>query len=170
MKRSKLRQIIKEELQKVNETTITNLKGISLESDAYYYMLKKLQGNSTFSKIVAKYAKALYGGEKPKGVFPQLRKDLQKIVDKKVIMWVADQINKRGSRIAIDKNNAGTSELQNRFAGILAMGIIDSLMNDPLDRDLIKSLGDKKIEKMADDHSVERGKAKLGTMLKNKGF
>ena len=170
MKKTELRKIIREEIQRINEVTVTNLKGISLESDAYYYMLKKLQGNSTFSKIVAKYAKALYGGENPKGVFPQLRKDLQKIVDEKVIMWVANQLNKKVPRIAIDRNNAGTPELQNRFAGIMAMGIIDSLMNDPLDHDLIRSLSDMEVEKMASDHSVNRGRTKLGTMLKNKGF
>jgi len=170
MKKTELRKIIREEIQRINEVTVTNLKGISLESDAYYYMLKKLQGNSTFSKIVAKYAKALYGGENPKGVFPQLRKALHKVVDEKVIMWVANQLNKKVPRIAIDRNNAGTPELQNRFAGIMAMGIIDSLMNDPLDHDLIRSLSDMEVEKMASDHSVNRGRTKLGNMLKNKGL
>ncbi len=170
MKRSELRQLIKEEIQRLHEVTVTRLPGISLESDAYVHMLDVLEGNSRFSKIVAKHAKDMFSGGNPKAAFPALRKELAKIVDANLVMNVTNQINKRNPRLGIDRHNAGDDNVLNKFSGILAMGIIDSLVNDPLDRDLVKSLNDKTVEKMADEHSIGRGKSKLGTMLKSKGF
>jgi hypothetical protein len=52
----------------------------------------------------------------------------------------------------------------------LALGVVDSFINDPIDYKLINDLGNAKLKGLADEFSVGRGKIKLGVMMGNKGF
>jgi hypothetical protein len=156
--------------ESVNEITVTRISNFNLESDSYILMLELLKNNSKFKSIVSTQAEDLYSGGRPTNVFNVLRGHLSKIMTPQIILSVVQKINSKRMMLSIDTDDINRGIHNDRFAGILALGIIDSLTGDPIDMKLIKDLGNAKVAKLASEFSVNRGKQKLGAMLGNKGF
>ena len=158
----------------INEVMVTNIPNFNLESDVYIALVSLLKSKSGFNSASIKYGKILYdrisAGHSPtdtaKFVFPLLSGEYRKLIAPSVIMDVVAIVNKRAVRLGIGSAQSRDKDISRRFAGILTMGVIDSLINSPLDWDLVKGLGDAQLLDLANAHSVRRGGIKLAGMLK----
>lgn len=158
------------ELSNINEVVVTRVPNISMESDAYIIMLELLKNNAKFKSIVSTQAEDLYSGGRTTNIFKVLQGQLSKIITPQIINSVVEKLNQKRKMIFVDPTDVDKGVHTSRFAGILALGIVDSLIGDPLDLKLIKDLGNAKVAQLAKDYMVNRGKSKLGVMMGNKGF
>jgi hypothetical protein len=156
--------------EKINEVTVTRIPNFNLESDAYILMLYLLKNNSVFKKAATIAGNDLYSGGNPKNVFNVLHNQLTKAVTPEIIKAVVEKINEKRNVLSINVDDINTGKHAARFAGLLALGVIDSFINDPIDYKLINDLGNANLKMLANDFSIGRGKIKLGAMLGNKGF
>jgi hypothetical protein len=155
---------------KLNEVTVTRIPNFNLESDAYITMLYLLKNNSGFKKAASNAGIDLFSGANAKSVFTSLQSNLKKVITPQIVKAVVEVINKKRRVLFIDDTDIERGVHNDRFAGLLALGVIDSFINDPIDYKLIKDLGNAKLKGLADEFSIGRGKMKLGAMLGNKGF
>jgi hypothetical protein len=153
----------------IKEANVTRIPNFNLESDGYIAMLDVMSKKRTFLNyfkgVVVRTAKDVYSGGKfqVKAVASQL----EKMMKPEFLKEVVDKINEKRLRIFVPEEQYNTPKIRAQFAGILALGVLDSLVNDPLDYDLIKSLGDKEVSNLASEFSVNRGRGKMGTMMGN---
>ena len=154
----------------LNEVTVTRIPNFNLESDAYIIMLYLLKNNSGFKKAATDAGIDLFSGANVKSVFTGLHNNLKKVITPQIIKAVVETINQDRKKIFIDDADIQKGIHTARFAGLLALGVVDSFINDPIDYKLINDLGNAKLKGLADEFSVGRGKIKLGAMLGNKGF
>jgi hypothetical protein len=154
----------------LNEVTVTRIPNFNLESDAYIFMLYLLKNNSGFKKAATNAGIDLFSGANTKSVFTSLQNNLKKVITPQIVKAVVEKINEKRTVIFIDDTDIQKGVHTARFAGLLALGVVDSFINDPIDYKLIKDLGNAKLKGLADEFSVGRGKIKLGAMLGNKGF
>jgi tetrahydromethanopterin S-methyltransferase subunit F len=154
----------------LNEVTVTRIPNFNLESDAYIIMLYLLKNNSGFKKVASDAGIDLFSGANVKSVFTGLHNNLKKVITPQIIKAVVETINQDRKKIFIDDADIQKGIHTARFAGLLALGVVDSFINDPIDYKLINDLGNAKLKGLADEFSIGRGKIKLGAMLGNKGF
>jgi tetrahydromethanopterin S-methyltransferase subunit F len=154
----------------LNEVTVTRIPNFNLESDAYIIMLYLLKNNSGFKKAATNAGIDLFSGANTKSVFAGLHTNLKKVITPQIIKAVVETINQDRKKIFIDDADIQKGVHTARFAGLLALGVVDSFINDPIDYKLINDLGNAKLKGLADEFSIGRGKIKLGAMLGNKGF
>ncbi len=154
----------------LNEVTVTRIPNFNLESDAYIIMLYLLKNNSGFKKAATDAGIDLFSGANVKSVFAGLHNNLKKVITPQIIKAVVETINQDRKKIFIDNADIQKGVHTARFAGLLALGVVDSFINDPIDYKLINDLGNAKLKGLADEFSIGRGKIKLGAMLGNKGF
>lgn len=158
---------------KINELTVTNIPNFNLESDVYIATLSIVKNMNSYKKSTIKYGKILYdrisaghsSRDAIKFIFPMLSSAYMKFITPEIIIRVVAIINKRSKKLNINTELASNSDIIRRFSGILAIGTFDSLISDPLDWSLIKSLNDKTLTDLANNHSVERGKLKMGGIM-----
>lgn len=169
MKKSILRQIIREEIQNLKEAKITTIPDLNTESNIVIAMLDVLKNDSKLLSAVEKNGMEYYDGESPKTVYTTLVNDLQKtkIVDDKVIKKVLNKLS-GGDKIKFKEVITLNSESKYKplFYKILAQGIIFELADNPNSNMFIKK--SSKLKDAANDFSTNRGKAKFGNMMKNK--
>lgn len=158
------------ESNSLNEVNVTRIPNLNLESDAYITMLDLLKTNAKFKSIVSIQAEDLYSGGRPTNVFNILRGQLSKIMTPQIILSVIQKINSKRMILSVDTDDVNKGIHNDRFAGILALGIVDSLIGDPLDLKLIKDLGNAKVAKLAQEYSVNRGKQKFSSIIGNIKF
>jgi hypothetical protein len=156
--------------ESVNEVTVTRIPNFNLESDAYILLLSLLKSNSGFKKVVGEAAEDLYDGGRVKSVFTVLQSKLSKIITPQVISSVVDSMNSSRTVLYVSSDEIAKGTYNSKFAGILALGVVDSLIGDPIDLKLLKDLGNPKVAKLAQEYSANRGKEKFSSMLGNKGF
>jgi hypothetical protein len=156
--------------ESINEVTVTRIPNFNLESDAYIILTYLLKNNSGFKKVATTAGVDLYSGGNVKSIFTTLQSNLKKVVTPQIISAVVETMNQSRKVIFVDSNDIQKGKHTDRFAGLLALGVIDSFINDPIDYKLIKDLGNAKLKGLADEFSIGRGKMKLGAMLGNKGF
>lgn len=149
----------------IKESKVARISNFNLESDAYIAMLDILSKNNIFKKIVIKHANDVFTGGKFQ--IKSVAKEFEKLIKPEFLKAVVDKINKSRSRIWLSDDQYTSPKVISQFAGVLAMGVLDSLVNDPLDYDLIKSLGDRELTKLADEFSANRGRSKMGAMIGN---
>jgi tetrahydromethanopterin S-methyltransferase subunit F len=154
----------------LNEVTVTRIPNFNLESDAYIFMLYLLKNNSEFKKAATNAGIDLFSGANVKSTFAGLHNNLKKVITPQIVKAVVEKINEKRTVIFIDDADIQKGVHTARFAGLLALGVVDSFINDPIDYKLINDLGNAKLKGLADDFSIGRGKIKLGVMLGNKGF
>jgi tetrahydromethanopterin S-methyltransferase subunit F len=154
----------------LNEVTVTRIPNFNLESDAYIVMLYLLKNNSGFKKAATDAGIDLFSGANVKSVFAGLHNNLKKVITPQIIKAVVETINQDRKKIFIDNADIQKGVHTARFAGLLALGVVDSFINDPIDYKLINDLGNAKLKGLADEFSIGRGKIKLGVMMGNKGF
>jgi hypothetical protein len=154
----------------VNEVTVTRIPNFNLESDAYIFMLYLLKNNSGFKKAATDAGMALFSGANVKSVFTSLHNNLKKVITPQIVKAVVEKVNEKRTVIFVDSADIQNGVHTARFAGLLALGVVDSFINDPIDYKLINDLGNAKLKGLADEFSVGRGKIKLGVMMGNKGF
>jgi hypothetical protein len=154
----------------LNEVTVTRIPNFNLESDAYIIMLYLLKNNSGFKKAATNAGIDLFSGANTKSVFAGLHNNLKKVITPQIVKAVVGTINQDRKKIFIDDADIQKGVHTARFAGLLALGVVDSFINDPIDYKLINDLGNAKLKGLADEFSIGRGKIKLGAMLGNKGF
>jgi len=154
----------------VNEVTVTRIPNFNLESDAYIFMLYLLKNNSGFKKAATDAGMALFSGANVKSVFTSLHNNLKKVITPQIVKAVVEKVNEKRTVIFVDSADIQNGVHTSRFAGLLALGVVDSFINDPIDYKLINDLGNAKLKGLADEFSVGRGKTKLGVMMGNKGF
>jgi tetrahydromethanopterin S-methyltransferase subunit F len=154
----------------LNEVTVTRIPNFNLESDAYIIMLYLLKNNSGFKKAATNAGIDLFSGANVKSVFAGLHNNLKKVITPQIVKAVVETINQDRKKIFIDDADIQKGVHTARFAGLLALGVVDSFINDPIDYKLINDLGNAKLKGLADEFSIGRGKIKLGAMLGNKGF
>jgi len=157
-------------VESVNEVTVTRIPNFNLESDAYILLLSLLKSNSGFKKVVGEAAEDLYDGGRVKSVFTVLQSKLSKIITPQVISSVVDSMNSSRTVLYVSSDEIAKGTYNSKFAGILALGVVDSLIGDPIDLKLLKDLGNPKVAKLAQEYSANRGKEKFSSMLGNKGF
>jgi hypothetical protein len=157
--------------ESVNEVTVTRIPNFNLESDAYIIMLYLLKNNSGFKKAATDAGIDLFSGANVKSTFTVLQNNLKKVITPQIIYSVVETIKNHSRKVIfIDNADIQKGVHTDRFAGMLALGVVDSLLNDPIDYKLINDLGNAKLKGLADEFSIGRGKIKLGAMLGNKGF
>ena len=156
--------------ESLNEVNVTRIPNLNLESDAYIAMLDLLKNNAKFKSIVSVQAEDLYSGGRTTNVFNILRGQLSKIMTPQIILSVIQKINSKRMILSVDTDDVNKGIHNDRFAGILALGIVDSLIGDPLDLKLIKDLGNAKVAKLAQEYSVNRGKQKFSSIIGNIKF
>jgi DNA-binding ferritin-like protein (Dps family) len=154
----------------LNEVTVTRIPNFNLESDAYIFMLYLLKNNSGFKKAATDAGMALFSGANVKSVFTSLHNNLKKVITPQIVKAVVEKVNEKRTVIFVDSADIQNGVHTARFAGLLALGVVDSFINDPIDYKLINDLGNAKLKGLADEFSVGRGKIKLGVMMGNKGF
>jgi hypothetical protein len=154
----------------LNEVTVTRIPNFNLESDAYIIMLYLLKNNSGFKKAATIAGIDLFSGANVKSTFTVLQNNLKKVITPQIIYAVVETMNQPRQVIFIDNVDIQKGVHTARFAGLLALGVVDSFINDPIDYKLINDLGNAKLKGLADEFSIGRGKIKLGAMLGNKGF
>jgi hypothetical protein len=154
----------------LNEVTVTRIPNFNLESDAYIVMLYLLKNNSEFKKVATNAGIDLFSGANTKTVFGGLHNNLKKVITPQIIKSVVQTLNQKRKVLFIDDSDIQKGVHNDRFAGLLALGVIDSFINDPVDTKLLKDLGNAKLNDLANQFSIGRGKMKLGAMLGNKGF
>ena len=154
----------------LNEVTVTRIPNFNLESDAYIVMLYLLKSNSGFKKAATNAGIDLFSGANTKTVFAGLHNNLKKVITPQIIKSVVQTLNQKRKVLFIDDADIQKGVHNDRFAGLLALGVIDSFVNDPIDTKLLKDLGNAKLNDLANQFSINRGKMKLGAMLGNKGF
>ena len=159
-----LRQLIKEEIQKLNEAEITTIPNFNLESDVAIEMMNQLRSNSTYKKIVSTNGIEYYTGGNPSIINKTLASQLKRIVTPQLVKSVFGVINKRFPRIEYTQSRE--SELLDLCVKILAMAIIFELRENPIG--FSKEIGDTKLKSSADNFSSNRGAGKFSTILKNK--
>lgn len=158
------------ESNSLNEVNVTRIPNLNLESDAYITMLDLLKNNAKFKSIVSIQAEDLYSGGRTTNVFNILRGQLSKIMTPQIILSVIQKINSKRMILSVDTDDVNKGIHNDRFAGILALGIVDSLIGDPLDLKLIKDLGNAKVAKLAQEYSINRGKQKFSSIIGNIKF
>ena len=161
---------VNEDAKIVNEVTVTRIPNFNLESDAYIVMLYLLKNNSEFKKAATNAGIDLFSGANTKTVFGGLHNNLKKVITPQIIKSVVQTLNQKRKVLFIDDTDIQKGVHNDRFAGLLALGVIDSFINDPVDTKLLKDLGNAKLNDLANQFSIGRGKMKLGAMLGNKGF
>lgn len=154
--------------ESITELTVSRIPNLNLESDSYIHMLDVLKSNSTFKKIVSTAGIDLYSGANSKTVFNTLKQNLKKVLSPQIISSVVSKVNQKRERLSIRDTDIQSGKYSERFAGILALGLIDSFMDTPVDTELIKDLGNSKLATMAKEFSVNRGKGKVSAMMANK--
>lgn len=154
----------------IQEVTVTRIPNFNLESDAYIIMLYLLKNNSGFKKVVSNAGIDLFSGANVKSVFTSLQNNLKKVITPQIVKAVVETMNQKRKVLFIDDMDIEKGVHNDRFAGLLALGVIDSFVNDPIDYKLIKDLDNAKLKGLADEFSMNRGKVKLAAMLGNKGF
>ena len=165
-----IEESINQDAKIVNEVTVTRIPNFNLESDAYIVMLYLLKNNSEFKKAATNAGIDLFSGANTKTVFGGLHNNLKKVITPQIIKSVVQTLNQKRKVLFIDDTDIQKGVHNDRFAGLLALGVIDSFINDPVDTKLLKDLGNAKLNDLANQFSVNRGKMKLGAMLGNKGF
>ena len=133
-------------------------------------MLYLLKSNSGFKKAATNAGIDLFSGANTKTVFAGLHNNLKKVITPQIIKSVVQTLNQKRKVLFIDDADIQKGVHNDRFAGLLALGVIDSFVNDPIDTKLLKDLGNAKLNDLANQFSINRGKMKLGAMLGNKGF
>jgi hypothetical protein len=129
-----------------------------------------LKNNSEFKKVATNAGIDLFSGANTKTVFGGLHNNLKKVITPQIIKSVVQTLNQKRKVLFIDDSDIQKGVHNDRFAGLLALGVIDSFINDPVDTKLLKDLGNAKLNDLANQFSIGRGKMKLGAMLGNKGF
>jgi len=158
------------EPKKLSEVTVTRIPNFNLESDAYIIMLQLLKNNAKFKKVVSSHAEDLYSGARPSTTFTSLQSELSKVVTPEIILSVVEKMNEKRKILFVSNDEARESRIITKFSGVLSMGIIDSLIGDPIDLALLKQLGNAKVAQLAKEYSINRGKSKFTAMVQNKGF
>lgn len=150
----------------ITEATVTRIPNFNLESDAYIAMLDIMNKNrpifNEFRKVAIKHATEVYTGGKYQ--LSAVIKDLTPIFKPKTgfLKQVVNKINERVLRIHVPDRDM--ERIIPKFAGVLALGLYDSLTGDPIDFDLVKKLGPS-VSRLANNYSVNRGKSKLKTIM-----
>jgi hypothetical protein len=146
--------------RRFDEATVTRMHGFNKESDGYIMMLDLLKNNSRFIKVATSAGIDLFSGGNKKSIFKTLHSNLIKVMTPKIIKPVVRELNLMASDYEIE-----SGDYNHKFAGILALGIIDSFTESPLDTELIRDLNNSKLSKLANDFSANRGRKKLTTYL-----
>jgi len=164
MKRSELRQIIQEEVQRLKEAKITTIPNFNLESDVAIALLKLLKNNSKFKKIAIDFGVGFLDGNinKTKATIQSIKK----IINKDVIAKLSLIIKDRTFQEVISVNSS--DKVIELLSSILTYALVFEFDENPIG--FSKSLGNADLIKTAAEFSVNRGKSKMGTMLNNKGF
>lgn len=143
------------------QATIVRIPGFSIESDAFVFLIDKLEkDHSLASKIYNKAWDIILTGRKDNAKLVILP-DAQKFITK---VWedYSEFVIKK-----IDRYMFLNTEFKSMSAKILAAGIVNELVNDP---NHYKKFLSTKAQKEVEDYVVNRGKSKFVTMLQNKGF
>ena len=150
--------------------SVTRIPGFNKESDVYIIMREMMMKDRKILSIVRPYAVEMLKDKSSMSAKRPLIRALSSLMTPELIMSVVSEYNKdKGlfAKLMISDSDAKTPRMVELFANTLARGIIDSLLSDPLDHELVSALG-KKVSELADDHSVARGKSKMGVMMKNR--
>jgi len=167
MKKSELRQMIKEELQAMVESAITTIPKLNLESDSAIAMLKVLKNNSKFKKIASAVGLKFFTGENAANLYRILYTAVMKthIITDKFIANVSKLVkNKQFDEVITVNSPEVVIQLLSK---ILAQGLLFDMRENPTE--FAKLNGDGKLIDAANEFSVSRGKGKFRTMMKNKG-
>ena len=152
------------ESKNINEAKVTSIPDWNLESDVFIVMLEHFKNDSNFKRIVSKGGIDLLSGGNPKNIVTSMTKEFSKLFTRaNVIQKIADDVNKRSLRI--DVSGRDKAKLAATFAQVLAHGVMWELGEDP--SHLAKMIGDKKLEKVANEFQQRRGKEKFRSMMTN---
>lgn len=141
----------------INEITVKRIPNFNLESDAYILMLDILKNNSAFKKNAISAGIELYTGANKKSVFTVLHNKLKKVITPQDIKLVIMLMNRKRKVLFVNDYDIDNGVHTHKFAGILALGLIDSFTDSPIDYDLIRDLGSPKLKKLADELAISRG-------------
>lgn len=167
MKKSELRQIIKEEMIALSESAITTIPNLNVESNVAIIMLKLLKNDNKFKKISIAAGLKFFGGVSPTTVYKILHNAISKahIITDKLISNVSIQLKNKKFDEVITVNSPNV--ITQLLSKILAQGMLFDMRENPIQ--FAKSIGDKKLIDAANEFSANRGKGKFKTMMKNRG-
>ena len=160
----KLKGLITEANTVITEAEITTIPNMNLESDVAIEMMKQLHSNSNYKKVVSTNGVDYFEGGNPKNIINVLTNDFKRVVSPQFVKTVFATINKRSPRIQYDESRA--NEIVTLCTKILAMAVMFELRETPIP--FAKQIGDSKLIDAANNFSTNRGKQKMGAMMKNK--
>lgn len=165
IKLSQLRQMIKEEIQKINEITVTTLLNFNSESNIAIALLDILKNNSGYKKITISAGKDLLSGGNPKNVKIVLSKNLLKLITPAVMKKVYNHkiIQKNPSLVRSFNDITEINKFINAVSQWTSSAILWEFNENPVA--FSKELGDSDLIKIANDFSANRGAGKLKTMM-----
>lgn len=164
MKKSELRQIIKEEIQRLDETAITTIKNFNLESDVAIASIDYFKNSSKFRKIVIPNGIDYYEGGNVKSVYTVIANQLMKsgIINANSLAKIGSAVKSKKFDEVIGVNSEKT--VANLVSKIMSQAIMFELSQNP--NTFPKQFNDKKFSQAGSAHSVKRGKGKVSNMAK----